>query len=99
MGIPNPRNRHKRQPCLGDDSHNTGYPDSAAPPLLDYVAFPDVEDDKRKGVDESEHEHGPCHPIVPDIEFLVGDASECGNWIGFGAEDTVIWLNLAIANG
>jgi hypothetical protein len=41
-------------------------------------------------VDQGEHEHGPCHPIVPDVEFLVRDASEGGNGVGFCPENAVI---------
>ena len=97
--LPNPRNRHKSQPSLSDDSHDAGDPDSTATPLLDDITFPDVEDDEGKCMNKCEDKHRPCHPAMPDVEFLVGDSSECGDGVGFGAEDTNIWLDLATANG
>lgn len=82
---------------MGDDSYHASYPDSTATPLLDDISLPDVEDDKGKRVDEGQHEYRPGHPIVPDVEFLVGDTGERSNGVGFCAENTVIWLDMAKA--
>lgn len=74
---------------MGNDGYDSGYPDTAVIPLLPDIAFPVVVHDEGERVNQSQHEHGPGNPVVPDVQLLVGDAGQRGDGVCFGAEDAV----------
>lgn len=48
-----------------------------------------MEDNEGECVDQGEDEHGPSNPVVPDVELLVGDASQSCDGICLCTEDAI----------
>lgn len=80
---------------MRDESDYSGHPHTSALPLVGEIAFPYMEDDEWKCVDQREHKHSPGDPVVPHVEFLVGDACQSRDGVCLCTEDTVTMLAVA----
>lgn len=51
-----------------------------------------MEDNEGEGVNQREDEHGPSDPVVPDVELLMGDASQSCDGICLCTEHAIMTL-------
>jgi len=80
-------NRHYIEPCLRDESRYSGPVHHRCPPLQHHVAFLDVHDNEREGMDEGEDEHCPANPAMEDLELFVRDTGQDCDPIYFRRRD------------
>lgn len=85
--LPNPRDGHESQPSLGDESNDSGHPDTTVIPLRADITLPYMEHDERESVNQSKHEHGPGHPVMPDVQLLMRDTSQGSDRVRLRSKD------------
>lgn len=71
--LPNKRQGHERQIGLRDDRYNTRPVYDTGLPLLYHITFPDVVDNERECVYQSQSKHGIAGPVMKDLKFFMRD--------------------------
>ena len=67
VSVSEPRDRGESKPGLGEQCHDSCYPESSVIPLFHDVAHADVIDDEGERVHQGENEHRPGGPGMPVI--------------------------------